>query len=174
VVLALPPLQQDNQDADVALLKYRIAAAVLPASPLLWNNVGMCFFAKQVCNMERIAAPFCPVLCPVPVPFCPTLRSLLPRLQNAPWAAAAASCGVHLQGGFDLIALLGLRHTPPALFLQRYIAAISCLRRAQYLGPFEWLVAHNLGLVYLACGQPASAFQHLSTAVNLNPVCAHR
>lgn len=64
-MLALTPLQQDNQDADVALLKYRVAAAVLPASPLLWNNIGMCFFAKQVCNMERIAAPFalCCALC---------------------------------------------------------------------------------------------------------------
>ncbi|KIY96256.1 putative Bardet-Biedl syndrome 4 protein like protein [Monoraphidium neglectum] len=52
---------------------------------------------------------------------------------------------------------------------RRYIAAISCLSRALYLAPFEWLTAHNLGLAYLAAGQAASAFQHLSAAVNLKP-----
>jgi len=39
---------QDHQDTDVALVKYRIAAAICPSSPQLWNNIGMCFFAKQV------------------------------------------------------------------------------------------------------------------------------
>lgn len=33
---------------DVALVKYRVAAAVCPTSPQLWNNIGMCFFGKQV------------------------------------------------------------------------------------------------------------------------------
>lgn len=30
---------------------------------------------------------------------------------------------------------------------QRYIAAIACLKKALYLGPFEWVVPYNLGLV---------------------------
>ena len=33
---------------DVALIKYRIAAVQTPNSPQLWNNIGMCFFGKQV------------------------------------------------------------------------------------------------------------------------------
>jgi hypothetical protein len=33
---------------DVALVKYRVAAAVCPNSPQLWNNIGMCFYGKQV------------------------------------------------------------------------------------------------------------------------------
>lgn len=33
---------------DVALIKYRVAAAVCPNSPQLWNNIGMCFYGKQV------------------------------------------------------------------------------------------------------------------------------
>lgn len=33
---------------DVALVKYRIAAVQTPNSPQLWNNIGMCFFGKQV------------------------------------------------------------------------------------------------------------------------------
>ncbi|KAI8467023.1 MAG: Bardet-Biedl syndrome protein 4 [Monoraphidium minutum] len=56
----------------------------------------------------------------------------------------------------------------------RYIAAIACLGRAQYLAPFEWLTAHNLGLAHLAAGQAASAFHHLSAAVNLKPDYAPR
>lgn len=58
--------------------------------------------------------------------------------------------------------------------VQRYIAAIACLKRALYLGSFEWVVAYNLGLVHLCTGQAASAFHFLSTAINLNPEFAHR
>jgi Bardet-Biedl syndrome 4 protein len=101
--LAGLPLAQDAGDVDVALVKYRVAAAVTPRCPQLWNNIGMAFFAKQ-----------------------------------------------------------------------RYIAAIACLKRAQGYGPFEWVVAYNLGLLHLATQQPASAFNHLSAAVNLKPDFAHR
>ena len=58
--------------------------------------------------------------------------------------------------------------------LQRYIAAIACLSRALYLAPFEWVTAYNLGLAHLATGQAASAFTHLSAAVNLRPDHAPR
>jgi Bardet-Biedl syndrome 4 protein len=32
----------------VALVKYRVGAVVNPDCPQLWNNIGMCFFGKQV------------------------------------------------------------------------------------------------------------------------------
>lgn len=95
--------EQDHGDVDVALVKYRVAAAASPNSPQLWNNIGMCFHAKQ-----------------------------------------------------------------------RYIAAIACLKRALYLGPFEWVVSYNLGLLHLCTGQAASAFHHLTTAIHLKPEFAHR
>ncbi|GBF89419.1 hypothetical protein Rsub_01991 [Raphidocelis subcapitata] len=57
---------------------------------------------------------------------------------------------------------------------QRYIAAIACLKRAAYLAPLEWVTAYNLGLAHLATGQAASAFHHLSAAVNLRPDFAPR
>eukprot|EP00775_Hariotina_reticulata_P011878 gene11878-12022_t len=101
-ILAAGSIMQDHQDTDVALVKYRIAAATCPSSPQLWNNIGMCFFAKQ-----------------------------------------------------------------------KYIAAIACLKRALYLGPFEWLTCYNLGLVHLSTGQAASAFHNFSTAINLRPDFAH-
>ncbi|XP_076011948.1 BBSome complex member BBS4 [Genypterus blacodes] len=52
---------------------------------------------------------------------------------------------------------------------KKYVAAISCLKRAHYLSPFDWKVLYNLGLVHLTMQQYASAFNFLSAAINLNP-----
>ncbi|GBN75060.1 Bardet-Biedl syndrome 4 [Araneus ventricosus] len=51
---------------------------------------------------------------------------------------------------------------------KKYVAAISCLKRATYLAPFSWQVLQNLGLVHLTMQQYASAFHFLSAAMNLN------
>ena len=40
-------MMQGHGDYDVALTKYRVAAASMPESPQLWNNIGMCFFGKN-------------------------------------------------------------------------------------------------------------------------------
>ena len=45
-ILAAGSIIQDNQDMDVALVKYRVAATQTPNSAQLWNNIGMCFFGK--------------------------------------------------------------------------------------------------------------------------------
>merc|ERR1711988_1953726 len=52
---------------------------------------------------------------------------------------------------------------------QNHIAAISCLKRALYLAPFGWIIAYNLGLVYLNTSQYASAFHYFSASINLKP-----
>lgn len=49
---------------------------------------------------------------------------------------------------------------------QNLVAAAACLMRALYLSPFEWIISYNLGLVYLHTSQYASAFHHLSAAIN--------
>jgi len=46
-ILAAGSIIQDNQDMDVALVKYRVAATQTPNSAQLWNNIGMCFFGKE-------------------------------------------------------------------------------------------------------------------------------
>ncbi|XP_054721800.1 Bardet-Biedl syndrome 4 protein-like [Uloborus diversus] len=51
---------------------------------------------------------------------------------------------------------------------KKYVAAISCLKRATYLAPFSWQILQNLGLVHLTMQQFASAFHFLSAAMNLN------
>jgi Bardet-Biedl syndrome 4 protein len=45
-ILAAASIVQDNQDMDVALMKYRVAVSQTPNSAQLWNNIGMCFFGK--------------------------------------------------------------------------------------------------------------------------------
>eukprot|EP00033_Pygsuia_biforma_P002669 GCRY01002950.1.p1 GENE.GCRY01002950.1~~GCRY01002950.1.p1 ORF type:complete len:423 (-),score=76.06 GCRY01002950.1:369-1637(-) len=50
-VLAAASIIQDHGDTDAALIKYRIVAAASPVNPQLWNNVGMCYFAKSKYNV---------------------------------------------------------------------------------------------------------------------------
>ncbi|KAK3755416.1 hypothetical protein QZH41_016631, partial [Actinostola sp. cb2023] len=52
---------------------------------------------------------------------------------------------------------------------QKYVAAISCLKRAAYMAPFEWIIIYNLGLLHLTMQQFASAFHFLSAAITLKP-----
>ena len=54
-ILAAGSILQDQEDTDVALSKYRVAAVQTPNSSELWNNIGMCFFAKQ----KTVAAIAC-------------------------------------------------------------------------------------------------------------------
>ncbi|XP_078482957.1 BBSome complex member BBS4 [Ciona intestinalis] len=50
---------------------------------------------------------------------------------------------------------------------KKYVAAISCLKRANYLSPFDWKILYNLCLLHLTMQQYASAFHFCSTAISL-------
>uniref|UniRef100_A0A8D0GKC5 Bardet-Biedl syndrome 4 n=1 Tax=Sphenodon punctatus TaxID=8508 RepID=A0A8D0GKC5_SPHPU len=52
---------------------------------------------------------------------------------------------------------------------KKYVAAISCLKRANYLAPFDWKILYNLGLVHLTMQQYASAFHFTSAAIHIQP-----
>ena len=52
---------------------------------------------------------------------------------------------------------------------KKNVAALACLKKAMYLDSFEWIIAYNLGLVYLNTRQYASAFHFISASINLNP-----
>lgn len=54
----------------------------------------------------------------------------------------------------------------------KFVAAVSCLKHAAFLAPFEWTIMHNLGLVFLSMKQYASAFHYLSAAITLKPKVA--
>ncbi|GMI43314.1 hypothetical protein TrCOL_g6047 [Triparma columacea] len=57
-IVAAASIIQDNQDMDVALMKYRVAAVKTPNSAQLWNNIGMCFFGKSP-QPKYVAAVAC-------------------------------------------------------------------------------------------------------------------
>ncbi|XP_066157779.1 Bardet-Biedl syndrome 4 protein-like isoform X2 [Euwallacea fornicatus] len=97
-LLGIGYITHKHDEYDVALSKYKIAVLYEPESVALWNNIGMCFYAKQ-----------------------------------------------------------------------KYIAAVSCLKRGLWLAPLNWKLLYNLGLVHLATGQPASGFNFACAAVNLRP-----
>ena len=50
----------------------------------------------------------------------------------------------------------------------KFVESISAFRRAVYLNPFDWAILFNLGLVYMATANFASAFHQFSAAINLN------
>lgn len=56
---------------------------------------------------------------------------------------------------------------------KKFVAAVSCLKRALYLNPIDWRINFNLGLINLQLRQYASAFHFLKNAVancgNTNP-----
>lgn len=52
---------------------------------------------------------------------------------------------------------------------RNYYAAISCLRKAQFLRPFEWTIHYNSGLVQLSLGRYVGALNSFSSAINLQP-----
>ena len=70
---------------------------------------------------------------------------------------------VYDSGSFGSLAVLSpmadvMASSPSSLPLQ----AISCLKRATYLAPFEWKILYNLGLIHLTLNQyPATPFPTL-------------
>lgn len=49
----------------------------------------------------------------------------------------------------------------------KYVAAMSCLKRANYLDPLDWRSLYNLGLIHIHAKQYASAFHFLSSAIKI-------
>ena len=51
---------------------------------------------------------------------------------------------------------------------KKFVAAVSCLKRANYLAPFELYILYNLALVHLHLQQNASAAVFLQAAIRIN------
>ncbi|MGH0115363.1 UNVERIFIED_CONTAM: hypothetical protein FKN15_006791 [Acipenser sinensis] len=171
-ILAAGSMMQTHGDFDVAMNKYRVAACAIPESPPLWNNIGMCFFGKKkyvALGVYQKAFEH--------------LGNALTYDPNNYKAILAAGSMMQTHGDFDVamnkyrVAACAIPESPPLwnnigmcfFGKKKYVAAISCLKRANYLSPFDWKVLYNLGLVHLTMQQYASSFHFLSAAINLNP-----
>ena len=111
------------------------------------------------------------------------LGNSLTHAPRSPRAVLAAAALMQQAGDFD-VALVKYRvaavHTPTSAQLWsnigmcfagkgKHVAAVACLKRAQYLDPFQWGTAYNLGLVHLRAECYASAFLYFNAAANMNP-----
>uniref|UniRef100_A0A8C0XIQ5 BBSome complex member BBS4 n=1 Tax=Castor canadensis TaxID=51338 RepID=A0A8C0XIQ5_CASCN len=108
-----------------------------------------------------------------------SLTSPVPCFQ----AILAAGSMMQTHGDFDValtkyrVAACAVPESPPLwnnigmcfFGKKKYVAAISCLKRANYLAPFDWKILYNLGLVHLTMQQYASAFHFLSAAISFQP-----
>ncbi|XP_055148144.1 Bardet-Biedl syndrome 4 protein-like [Symphalangus syndactylus] len=105
------------------------------------------------------------------------------KLNQKDWAILAAGSMMQTYGDFDValtkyrVVACAVPESPPLwnnigmcfFGKKKYVAAISCLKRANYLAPFDWKILYNLGLVHLTMQQYASAFHFLTAAINFQP-----
>ncbi|KAL2300508.1 hypothetical protein Nmel_013390 [Mimus melanotis] len=113
-------------------------------------------------------------------------RAVSGSLLSRPQATLAAGSMMQAHGDFDValskykVVAGSVPESPPLwnnigmcfFGKKKYVAAISCLKRANYLAPFDWKILYNLGLVHLTMQQYASAFHFLSAAINFQPKMA--
>ena len=148
--LALACIVQDHADADRALVRYRTGVAAEPHSAPLWNNVGMCFFAKQ----KYIAATAC-------------LKRAL-SLDPFAWLVSYNLGLAHLSTGqhasaFHFVSLsvnLKPDYAPAYMLLAITLArledienAVAAYRKAMSLDPANGLCALNLAVTLARCGR---------------------
>ncbi|XP_032417337.1 BBSome complex member BBS4 isoform X1 [Xiphophorus hellerii] len=153
-------------DADKAIEVYKRAVEFSPENTELLTTLGLLFL-----ELGKYQKAF------------EHLGNALTFDPNNYKAILAAGSMMQTHGDFDVamnkyrVAACAVPESPPLwnnigmcfFGKKKYVAAISCLKRAHYLSPFDWKVLYNLGLVHLTMQQYASAFHFLSAAINLNP-----
>ncbi|KAF3819580.1 hypothetical protein GH733_015089 [Mirounga leonina] len=95
-------------------------------------------------------------------------------------AILAAGSMMQTHGDFDValtkyrVVACAVPESPPlwsnigmCFFGKKYMAAINCLKQANYLAPFDCKILCNSGLVHLTMQQYALAFHSLNAAINL-------
>ncbi|XP_075525599.1 Bardet-Biedl syndrome 4 [Dermacentor variabilis] len=164
--IALGELHVANDDMKSAVNVFRKAVENNPESAELNTKLGLLYMQ---CNMypkafERLGAALA---------------------SNPSYGPAVLAAGSIMQtyGDYDVAltkyrAIASAPDESPALWnnvgmcffgKKKYVAAISCLKRANYLNPMDWQILHNLGLVHLTMEQYASAYHFFNAAVHFNP-----
>ncbi|XP_053721883.1 Bardet-Biedl syndrome 4 protein [Synchiropus splendidus] len=153
-------------DTDKAIDTYKRAVEVSPENTELLTTLGLLYL-----SLGKYQKAF------------EYLGNALTLDPNNYKAILAAGSMMQTHGDFDVamnkyrVAACSVPESPPLwnnigmcfFGKKKYVAAISCLKRAHYLSPFDWKVLYNLGLVHLTMQQYASAFHFLRAAVNLHP-----
>ncbi|XP_016316625.1 Bardet-Biedl syndrome 4 protein-like [Sinocyclocheilus anshuiensis] len=154
-------------DTETAIDVYKSAVEFSPENTELLTTLGLLYM--QVSDVYRLSGEHLAISC----------------LKRANYLSAILAAGSMMQthGDYDVamnkyrVAAYSVPESPPLwnnigmcfFGKKKYVAAISCLKRANYLSPFDWKILYNLGLVHLTMQQYASAFHFLSAAINLRP-----
>ncbi|XP_077993436.1 BBSome complex member BBS4-like [Glandiceps talaboti] len=153
-------------DMDMAVDVYKRAVEFNPENPELLSTLGLLYL--QIGQTQKAFEH---------------LGNALTYDPSNVKAILAAGCMMQTHGDFEValtkyrIAASAVPESPPLwnnigmcfFGKTKFVAAISCLKRANYLAPFDWKILYNLGLVHLTMQQYASAFHFLSAAINLKP-----
>ncbi|KAH8019859.1 hypothetical protein HPB51_022960 [Rhipicephalus microplus] len=164
--VALGELHIANDDIKSAINVFRKAVENNPESAELNTKLGLLYMQ---CNMYPKAFE--------------RLGAALASNPNYGPAVLAAGSIMQTYGDYDVAltkyrAIASAPDESPALWnnvgmcffgKKKYVAAISCLKRANYLNPLDWQILHNLGLVHLTMEQYASAYHFFNAAVHFNP-----
>lgn len=157
-ILGVASIFQECDDFDVALIKYRVAVAVSPETPEVWNNIGMCFFGQQ----KMVAAIACLKHARYLDPFeWKTSFNLgLVHLKTQQYASAFQylSAAVNLEPNFaDSYMLLGTALT----YLDDAPNAVIAFKKAVALDSDNPLIHLNFALVLFASEDLIGATERL-------------
>ncbi|XP_011860397.1 PREDICTED: Bardet-Biedl syndrome 4 protein homolog isoform X1 [Vollenhovia emeryi] len=169
-ILPMAYIMQNHREYDVALSKYKVAAQTIPESSTLWNNIGMCLYAKQkyvaaISSLKR-AHYLSPMSC---IPSCNLGIVFLTTGQPASAAiylcaavsAEPKNCMPYLLLGLKICIFISVALKR----LDDLEGAERSLTKAHALAPQDPLILINYAVVLDARGKQANATEIL-TALN--------
>ena len=157
--------QKDNDSLDKAIDKFEDALHLSPNDTNLMTTLGNLYIKKK--DQEKALKYFTDCL-ETEKKYSKSLIGLDYINQNS---------GEYEESYTDLT--IGYASNPNSAYLwnnlgmwylakDKKIFASTCLKRALYLAPFEWIISFNLGLAYYKSEQYVTAFVHMNTAANMN------
>ncbi|RTG86052.1 Bardet-Biedl syndrome 4 protein [Schistosoma bovis] len=144
-------LEKSSINSAIATLKK--ATSLVPEDPDILSNLGSLYFQT---NQEQLAFE--------------CLSSAIILKPDHFDANQLAGVVITLHKDYD-VALNKyrsiLKQSSESSILWNNIGSITCFKRASYLTPFDWRISINLGIIYMHTSQWLSAFQYITTSINL-------
>ncbi|UJR36176.1 hypothetical protein I4U23_028910 [Adineta vaga] len=163
--LALGKLLLLEGERDEAETIFERGARRNPESPALFTNIGLLAFERahytKAFECFGTALTFCPT-------YIPAIMAACQVIQKHGDADVALSKYRIIYGRKPECAQVWNNIGMCFFSKKKFVAAVSCLKRANYLAPFELYILYNLALVHLYLQQNASAAIFLQSAIRIN------
>ncbi|CAF1076550.1 unnamed protein product [Adineta steineri] len=163
--LALGKLHLIEGERDEAEAVFERGARRNPESPTLFTHIGLLAFERahytKAFECFGIALTFSPT-------YIPAIMAACQVIQKHGDADVALSKYRIVYGKKPECAQVWNNIGMCFFSKKKFVAAVSCLKRANYLAPFELYILYNLALVHLYLQQNASAAIFLQSAIRIN------